>query len=95
MKLTGKLKEEFGYWFFERKIPDFHSLSETFQNALIIEYLDSVGIYIDSGYYDKNTFCSGISRKKHVFISVGTDFKTRPEAINAAIEKANEIINKI
>jgi hypothetical protein len=94
MKLTGKLKQDFGNQCVYQ-YDEFIKLPQSFQNALIIEYLDSVGIYIDSGYYDKNTFCSGINRKKDIFISVGTSFKTRTEAINAAIEKANEIINKI
>ena len=101
MKLTGKALEGFNREYGNILITE---LPECCQNALIIEYLDSVEIkilpcYGLSGWYcevknfnDKqfgNYKCYLIVRKKI------EDYKSRTEAINAAIEKANELINNI
>lgn len=52
MLLTGKCKEDFELWLFERNTPieeykNFHVLSETCKNAIRIEWFDSIGIYIN------------------------------------------------
>jgi len=90
MKLTGKCKEAFFNQTLYTEIT-FDLIGELFQNALIIDFFDSVGIYISINYdcisegfelkiYSNNyKVCSGIHE--------------RTEASNAAIEKANEIFN--
>ena len=74
----------------------FNSLYPTFKNALIIEFLDSIGIYIDSGYYAKKHLCSGIESPnlKIGFISLGTAFLDRNDAVSSAIIKANSLYNE-
>ncbi len=74
----------------------FNSLYPTFKNALIIEFFDSIGIYIDSGYYAKELLCSGIESPKFKigFISLGTAFFDRNDAISSAILKANSLYNE-
>ena len=70
-------------------------MPEICQNALIIEYLDSVGVYVNI----KSKFGQRKQCERFSFIvkryNSGFLFNSRPEAINAAIERANEIINKI
>jgi len=86
MKLTGKCLSDFGDQC-ALQYKNFIKLPESCQNALIIEFFDSVGIYtgitLYAGYWrfyiDKN--CLGLKN-------------TRTEATNSAIEKANEIYNK-
>ena len=103
MILTGKCIEEFlkkqdcgEAWFDTHYMP-------IFQNTLIVEWFDSVGIYISiECYYDA---LLGYNRgfEAIVFDESGNTkydcnpsdcFETRLEAINKAIEKANEIYNK-
>ena len=74
----------------------FNSLYPTFKNALIIEFFDSIGIYIDSGYYSKELLCSGIEspKLKIGFISLGTAFFDRNDAVSSAILKANSLYNE-
>lgn len=105
MKLTSKTKEDFldYYWknyigktrFLDQKSETedfFNSLYPTFQNALIIEFFDSAGIFIGivrfnvgSGYFESRIpYQGGI-----YFTSI-----SRTEATNKAIEKANIIYNE-
>lgn len=93
MKLTGKCKEEFlkyldveEQWFNEE-------YTELFENALVVDFFDSVGIYIDCGYYTKGKMCSGVEGSGLEFISTGTNHNSRIKATNKAIIKANEIYN--
>jgi len=87
MKLTGKALE--GYIsFINEEYPEYERTYNLFQNALIIEYLDSVGVYVNALKYDGKW--KMIVNTQFRFI-----FNSRIEAINAAIEKANEIINKL
>jgi len=100
MKLTGKCKQDFLEYYWETKIKPlnfpvckkqdleafFDTISELFQNALIIEFFDSVGVVIEvaedegwDAYVDKEW--------------VKTSLNTRQEATNAAIAKANELYN--
>ena len=96
MKLTGKSKEKFIFWMCQNheyaRWYEFEKMPESCQNALMIEFFDSVGIYI-----------SIINTKYlHQFI-LEDDFKnyhqrnndsiSRDEATNAAIEKANSLFN--
>ena len=75
MKLTEKTKEAFEAYS-EYRYADVMRFPETIQNALIIEFFDSVGIW---NKIFLECFENGLGNFK--------------EAINAAIEKANEIFN--
>jgi len=106
MILTGKCKEDFLEYYWENNIKPlkfsvckkddleqfFESISELFQNVLIIDFFDSVGIYITIFPCIDKTFDSYItineSRKECCQFQ-----PTRPKATNAAIERANEIHN--
>ena len=76
----------------------FLAMSETCQNAVIIEWLDSVGIYVSVNFVNifneletKKGFESWVT-----FEHLTTRFRavaTREESINQALEKANEIYN--
>jgi hypothetical protein len=103
--LNGKAKQDFIKWYdknyisVERFLKDydpeqlFKSLHEPFKPTLIVEWLDSIGMFIDCGYYAKGKMCSGIESEKFSFISTGTKHETRREAIISAIQKANELYN--
>ena len=97
MKLTGKCKQDFWMSLDLDTLKRLNDLPGCCQNALIIEYLDSIGIYVyvkprfHYGGLSFDGFIDGMDISK-----IETEyFKTRTEAINAAIEKVNELINKI
>jgi hypothetical protein len=99
MELTGKAKESFIDYLdktnqikIEKGILNLHwqDLPEKFKNALIIEWFDSVGIYITSDYFELNNgFYSEILDSNFEIIKL-----TRQEALTEAIKKANEIYNE-
>ena len=67
----------------------FNLQDESFKNALIIEWFDSVGIYITSDYLELNKgFYSEILNDNFEIVK-----PTRQEALAEAIKKANEIYN--
>lgn len=92
MKLSGNCKEEFDTWKNGKGIENFkpkeYSLDivSCFCDSMLVEFFDSVGIYISIPYLDEfaafvgDEWCG--------------DYKIRNEATNAAIKKANEIFNK-
>ena len=92
MILTGKCKEDFLKWYYYN---NYHhqvfteTSDDIFINALIIEWLDSVGIYIGITYFKDSEFHWRIHYKD----KYGTR-NSRPEAIEQAIIKANEIYNE-
>ena len=92
MILTGKAKEKFLEWLDEESTW-FQTFSDTHQNALIIEFFDSVGVYI--GVYPA-TNCSQYLMFE---ISINDDWigeeENRQEATIQAITKANDIYNEI
>ena len=99
MVLTGKAKEEFFNWLDNQGVngidisnwefEKFQLLSNVSQNALIIEWFDSVGIYVTSDYFELNKgFYSEILESNFEIIK-----PTRQEALAEAIKKANEIYN--
>jgi hypothetical protein len=105
MILTRKVKKKFGIWHFERNTPieeykNFHLLSDTCKNALIVEFFDSVGITVDvlpilgnPIKWQPNTFWL----EKELLMTDINDFEyydTRQEAQIKAIEYANEILNQ-
>ena len=102
MILTGKAKEDFFKWLDNQGVngidisnwefEKFHLLSNVSQNALIIEWFDSVGIYVNAELDYLHlvwfpTINNNWNFEEH-------EFETRQEAIKEAIKKANEIYNE-
>ena len=94
MILTGHAKEDF-ISFMCKTYPnirwhDYENMNDSMINALIIEWFDSVGIYI--AVEPKKEF-------KNVYYDVSINFElhsvwsSRLQATNEAITKANEIYN--
>jgi hypothetical protein len=100
MILTGKAKKDFGLWHFERNTPieeykNFYDLSNTCKNALIIEWFDSVGIYINiENLYYQSWWYYKVKQCPDTYEQVIMQ-NTRQEATEEAIKKTNEIYNKI
>ena len=68
---------------------DYKDVKKTLLNALIIEWFDSVVIYITSDYFELNKgFYSEILDSNFAIVK-----PTRQEALTEAIKKANEIYN--
>lgn len=110
MILIGKAKEDFEKWLnkemyylgrhnFEDRDNNIEDLSDNFQNALIIEWFDSIGIYIIISPSDnpKNWFYTilgeDILSPFYKMYQSLDDFENRQEALTEAIKKANEIYN--
>lgn len=109
MILTGKTKEDFEKWLnkemyylgrhnFEDRDNNIEDLSDIFQNALIIEWFDSIGIYIEVYRHNNRPtvqgFNSRIVRRINGYYECCTAVDTRKEATEEAIKKANEIYNE-
>jgi len=96
MKLTGKCKEEFEKSLIFKFTVEYYefgiSENEILLNALIIEFFDSVGIYITVMACNDKTFDSELRNNK-INIMTSQFMEKRTEAINEAIIKANEIFN--
>jgi len=119
MELRGKAKDDFEKWlisFFREKRTDYNNLftdesilrkfyrkTDVEKNTLIIEFFDSVGIFINTPpYYMKvEKYNRGfesivIDEKSGKIYDLDNDedvFNSRQEAKNEAIKKANEIYN--
>jgi hypothetical protein len=105
--LQGKAKEEFEKWYYKEDNDLLYNLDEIpdiYQNALIIEWFDSVGIkilpcYGLSGWYcevkDFNNKEFGNYKCFIVCKDSVNDFDIRTEATTKAIEKAVEIFNQL
>lgn len=91
MKLTGKAKEDFTKWKISSDnifVATYNKTINILENALIIEWFDSVGIYVE------------IIRNDDYFDYIVMEewdygFETRQEATSKAIEKANMIYNNV
>ncbi len=98
MELTGKCKEDF-INFMCKTYPDirwheYENLPNSILNALIIEFFDSVGIYIDTWEYEG--FCWQVySNLVNESPKYNEPLKSRPEAQTEAIKKANQIYNEL
>ena len=103
MILTNKSKEDFFNWLDNQGVngidvsnwefEKFQLLSNVSQNALIIDWFDSVGIYVNSsGLTLSKTFISDVSVNDNCEYNYD-GFRTRKEATEQAIKKANEIYN--
>lgn len=74
---------------------EWNDLNEVCRNALIIEFFDSVGIYISIHYETfGNHYFNVMVTRNHLTTNLRTDAKTRAEAANAAIIKANDLFNE-
>lgn len=107
MILNGKAKEEFLEWYFNTYLKKnkyilikdieelFLSIEPVFQNVLIIEWFDSVGIYI---YFNTGTYVLTPNFRYEVItednIYIGYKENSRKEATIQAIKKANKIYNE-
>lgn len=92
MKLTRKCKEKFFEWYENREgntltVIELELMSESvIQNALIIDFFDSVGVYIEiSVTYGFNWSIDDFG---------GEDYNNRQQATIQAIKKANDIYNE-
>ena len=90
MKITGECKTKIENWL--ENTHNLHStewkeLNTTCQNSLIIEFFDSVGIYI-SIVREYECFESYVNND-----CVSIYSNSRLETTNEAIEKANELFN--
>ena len=104
MILTGKAKEDFYKYINieDYKLFDYvrkKYANEIVLNALIIEWFDSVGIYISINYVDfydelrNNTGFETYVTNKGLSVKFRS-VSIRHEAIKQAIKKANEIYNE-
>ena len=99
MILTGKAKESFIDYLnktnqikIEKGILNLHwqDFPQKYIHALIIDFFDSVGIYITSDYFELNKgFYSEILDSNFEIVK-----PTRQEALTEAIKKTNEIYNE-
>ena len=73
---------------------NYNNVKETLLNALIIEWFDSVGIYIEISFYDDCYWTYNIYSNKPVLEKeIANICNNRQEALAEAIKKANEIYN--
>ena len=88
--LTGKAKKDFIKAKIGNEINLFESMLPIYKNALLIEWFDSVGIYVTSDYFELNKgFYSEVLDSNFAIVK-----PTRQEALTEAIKKANEIYNE-
>lgn len=95
MRLTGQCKEDF-LNYCKQSESFINTYADIYLNSLIIEWFDSVGIYISimhsSAKY--NTWYYGVSKINFddVELILAKD-KNRSQVTNIAIDKANDIYN--
>ena len=103
MILTGETKLDFERWLHSNDVlikdgiyddtyltDVFDKLPLNLQYSSIIEWFDSVGIYVNSDYFELNKgFYSEVLDSNFEIIK-----PTRQEALTEAIKKANEIYNE-
>ncbi|MCT4135031.1 hypothetical protein HZP67_09865 [Elizabethkingia anophelis] len=112
--MEGKAKETFEKWYLEKSrlhmgvdnpyydemlLLSFKNTEDIIKNAYYIEWLDSVGIYVDIEFLRKNVkdealFVSGTTDELNGFQALGVEYKSRQSATEAAIKKAVEIYNE-
>jgi len=100
--LTDKAKEKFEEWYYGKYLSEkivkyenvgefFESLHLIFQQALIVEWLDSIGFHIgrdmvDNYWLENSTFYERLGLD-------GYDYIPTIKTLSEAIEKANNLIN--
>ena len=93
MILTGKAKLDFEKWLDKQNVAPykvmFYDIPIVVQIAYLVEWFDSVGIYVTSDYFELNKgFYSEVLDSNFAIIK-----PTRQEALIEAIKKANEYYN--
>jgi hypothetical protein len=95
MILTGKALEDFNKWLYSDEDNlcglDLFQLNQNCINTLVIEWFDLVGIYINVELDYLHLVWFPSIDNNWAFEEV--EFKTRQEATEEAIKKANEIYN--
>lgn len=108
MKLTHKAKENFIKWHkenysyisfekfeSEEEFNKHHKCRKVLINTLIMEWLDSVGIYVTTNYnFIQLKFTNSVKNKDTILYRGGL-YTSRQEATEKAIEKANLIYNEM
>lgn len=100
MKLTGKCKKDFEKWFFNnygieeasfvRGEGGFFNLPQSMQYGVLVDFFDSVGIYINAFSPDYFEIHTGWD----VVMNEGKVDRSRSEAREEAIKKFNKIYNE-
>lgn len=100
IQLNGKCKEKFlewynkeyrGYHFYDTC--NFSELSNVLQNALIIEFFDSIEIIIQMHNVCDDWWFRVKSKTKTIKSEKYNEYKNRQQATIQAIEKANDLYN--
>ena len=94
--LTGKCKKSFIEEKLGNNIGLFETMLQMYKHALIIDFFDSVGIYISiNREISENSFWNfDFTYKENLNNTFFTDYyETRQQATEEAIKKANEIFN--
>lgn len=99
MILTGKAKEDFENWIYKGfglSIEEFNNRHSSDSNHIIIEWLDSLGIYIEISVYTNQL--NKIAKFSYTIYGIYPHgnfeiFSSRQEAITEAIKQANKIYN--
>ena len=100
MELTGRVKEEFKKWFIETHDlydsfeNELRLMSDTCLNALIIEWFDSVGIYVNVLRYGLSEPNKWVVIRSLCENNLDFIYSSRQEATIRAIKKANDIYNE-
>ena len=91
--LTGKALEHYKIWFnkYYNDYWTYYQSKPTILNALIIEWFDSVGIYVNAELDYLHLVWFPTINNDWNFEEV--EFKNRQEALTEAIKEANEIYN--
>ena len=99
--LTNKAKTDFLDWYGTGENYFRTTINQLEQNANIIEWFDSVGLYIEPLIIDRDWWGYDIVEEDLMgghYESTSTpmelEFKTRQEALTHAIETANKIYNE-
>jgi hypothetical protein len=98
MKLTGKCKQDFWIYLDRENLEKIDSLSESFKNSLIIEWLDSLGIYIlpyreDEMFYCEIQFSLTMAEKSGKNWILTSKRLSRNESLSDTILRVNDIYN--
>jgi len=97
MELTGKCLNDFSKWIkdkYDYNIIDFSYFLRILKNALIIEFFDVKGIFMDRlTHEEKIQIWDYRSSEPDNCIEVDLTYYDRSEHFNAGFEKANEIYN--
>jgi hypothetical protein len=95
MILTDKCKEEFEKWIDYDLFNYNYRLDKTMQQSKIIEFFDSINIFIVPYICSDDLWDYDVTDIDKKCIANGLAYKSRTEATQSAILKANEIFNNL